>query len=62
MTTLNQAYFALFNFHQDKLVRARREIKNIIPDELHLFEKKCRIEDIHNTSSSLLILGILILL
>ena len=62
MTTLNQAYFALFNFHQDKLVRARREIKNIIPDELHLSEKKCRIEDIHNTSSSLLILGILILL
>ena len=36
-----------------KMVRAPIEIINVIPDELHLFEQKDRIEDIDNIPQKL---------
>ena len=43
LTAVNQSYFPLFDLHR-KTVRTDTEIRHIIPDELHLFEQKDKIE------------------
>ena len=53
LTTLNKDYFPLFHQHQKKAARAHRCIRNIIPDELHLFEQNDRIKDIDNIQHKL---------
>ena len=60
LIALNQGYFPTVPSSPRKTVRAPSEIKNIIPDELHLFEQTHRIKDI-DKHSSLLILTILVL-
>ena len=53
----SQVCFPLFHQHR-KIVRANSEIRNIIPDELHLLKHKDRIEDINNIQHKLKPVGI----
>lgn len=45
-TVLSQAYFLLFDLHQEKLLELMVKLQNAIADKLNLSEQKERVEDI----------------
>ena len=52
LIVLNQVCFLLFHL-QGKPIISHDEIRNLIPDELHLFDQKDKIEDIDNIQHKL---------